>query len=305
METTDKSYYTKEVSDAVREMTARPKRKYLKILASKVNEKWSIDLMDYNGFGFRYILCVVDIYSRKAGAWMMRKKTAESALEAFKEIVSYYFDGNLCEQVLVDDGSEWKGSFREYLLQNEVTIQIAASDGSDSKAHHNQQGHVERWIRTLRMLIKNFKEQEEQTTINEAELKLLLKAYNNHPHRGLGGAKPNDVYSGKVTPTEVKYTYHILKPSFKVGDKVRVLLQKQTYANKKLLNYGKRVYVIMAKQKNRYLLDNDETYPYTRLILSSSDVTEENQHDIDMKREAAEQEEKRKRYQKRMLDKLR
>ena len=300
----EKSYYTKEVSDAVREMTARPKRKYLKIIASKINEKWSIDLMDYNGFGFRYILCVVDIYSRKAGAWMMRTKTAESTLEAFKKIVSYYFNDTLCEQVLTDDGSEWKSSFKQYLIDNNVIIQTAASDGSDSRAHHNQQGHVERFIRTLRMLIKNFKEEEEQTTMKEADLKVLLKAYNNHPHRGLGKVTPNDVYEGKVKPKNVMYYYHIYQPKFKVGDKVRVLLQKQTYANKKLLNYGKRVYVIMEKQKNRYLLDNGEILPYTRLILSSSDITEEEQQDIDIKRAAKEEEEKRKRYQKRMLDRL-
>lgn len=300
----EKSYYTKEVSEAVREQTAKPSKKYLRIGADKVNEKWAVDLMDYNGFGFRYILCCVDIYSRKAGAWLMRSKTAKATVEAFKKLIKYYYDDNHCEQLLTDDGGEWKGDFKQYCDKNNINVQTAKHDGSENKAHHNQQGHVERFIRTLRMLIKNFKEEEEKSVINEADLKLLLKGYNNHEHRGLGGVTPSDVYEGKKKPKAMMYSHNILQTEFKIGDNVRVLLQKQTYANKKLLTYGKRVYKITGRNKNRFILDNGDDVPYTRLKISKSETTEEEKQSVDDKRQAVEAKAKRLRRQKRLLNKL-
>jgi len=73
---------------------------------SYINDIWSADLVDYGAFikansGFRYLLCIIDLYSRYAFVFPLKSKTSKSILDCFKRLTSHP------DHLWVDQGSEF------------------------------------------------------------------------------------------------------------------------------------------------------------------------------------------------------
>lgn len=93
------------------------------ILAKYPNQTWGLDLIDCSAYAsknqqFRYILTVVDLFSRKVWLGKLKLKEPRFVVAQFQSIVNRA--GVVPDSLLSDNGTEFKGDFREYLLQHEI-----------------------------------------------------------------------------------------------------------------------------------------------------------------------------------------
>ena len=82
-----------QISKEVHKQTRKP-TKYRSVLTYYPNDIWSADLVEMNSEGmkeqnddYKYILVVIDIYSRYAFTRKLKSKTGAETAEAFKTII--------------------------------------------------------------------------------------------------------------------------------------------------------------------------------------------------------------------------
>ena len=97
-----KLYYMEEIAKEVHRPTYKPKT-YRKVLSYYPNDIWSGDLVEMNSEGmqeqnkgYKYILVVIDLYSRFAWTRKLKSKTGKETSEALKTIIDEV-DKNLKE----------------------------------------------------------------------------------------------------------------------------------------------------------------------------------------------------------------
>ena len=101
------------------QMYWRPRRKFprRKVLTSFKNDQWDIDLFDMipyskqNG-GVKYLLTIIDIFSRYAYVKMLKTKTDSEVVNALKSVM---LPSNMPERLRSDKGMEFHGpKLREF-----------------------------------------------------------------------------------------------------------------------------------------------------------------------------------------------
>jgi hypothetical protein len=88
----------------------------LKVVATRINEIWGMDLAQMDKLAsdnnnINYLLVAVDVLSRFVRVQPMKDKTAPSTKAAFLKMIS---PGQTPKRIWVDDGSEFKGSFKTF-----------------------------------------------------------------------------------------------------------------------------------------------------------------------------------------------
>ena len=196
--------------------------------------------------GFRYMLNVVDVFSKYAWSIPMKDKTALTTLNAFKQIVDS--SKRTPKHIWVDQGKEFYNKHMdEWIKENNI---IRYSTYGEHKS-----AVVERFNRTLKTIMwKRFTAENTRKWINMLD-KLLLN-YNNKFHSTI-----------KMTPTEASkqknktqvlenkiYVEHRNEaPKFKVGDKVRISRVKGLFEKGYLPNWSEALYIVgTAKNTNPY-----------------------------------------------------
>ena len=116
-------------------------------------------------------------------------------------------------------------------------------------------GIVERVIRTIRNLIKRYLTQNDTTKYLDV-LKDFVQNYNDTEH-GHTRTKPRvAIKSGQTFPKPMKKNIPILR----AGDQVRILQKRQRAFDKgDKPYYGKKVYEVVKKDGNKYVLSNIDT----------------------------------------------
>ena len=123
---------------------ARRNFKRNKIYVSGLNSQWCTDLADLGAYskknrGFRYILVVMDVFSRYAYAEALKKKNSRETLAAFKKIV----ERSGATPVLLQ--SDMGGEFTNPLLQSYLKskkIRFFISQGIKKTAYASVQLEV-------------------------------------------------------------------------------------------------------------------------------------------------------------------
>jgi transposase InsO family protein len=156
-----------------------------KTFVDGIDEQWQADLMDMVGQldandGYRYILCVIDCFSKYAWAVPLKTKGAAEVAKAFQKVLD---SGRKPKKLQTDDGTEFFNRSMESLLKNNDIQHF--STFSPLKATI-----VERFNRTLRMRLTRL--WDVQKTFNWIDkLSDVIENYNNTKHSSIG-----------MTPTE-------------------------------------------------------------------------------------------------------
>ena len=251
-----KKEFAQEIHHRVRRKF--PKRK---ITVFRKDEIWAIDLAQMNAFekynnGYKYILCVVDIFSKYAYCVPLKNKTSESVLSALKSIIAD--SKREPEKIWTDQGSEFYNKhFKEWLNENNI---ILYSTYGESKSTV-----VERFILSLKEIITPiFTETNSKDWVTI--LPDVMKTYNNRIHRTIG-----------MTPTEASDTKNAAEvflrlserkkitkkhqPKFMVGDFVRISRQKGIFEKGHEYNFSYEVFKIAKIQ---------DTDPITYLLVDEA-----------------------------------
>ena len=209
----------------------RRKFKTRKVIVNHIDEIWSADLVFMDKLskwnkGFKYLLTVIDVFSKFAWVVPLKDKKGSSITTAFADIIKTY--KRKPEYLWVDKGSEfYNKTFKEWLLQNDIELYSTFNEGKAVI--------IERFNRTLKSrMYKQFTIQ--NNTIWYNIIDKLVDEYNKTKHGSI-----------KLTPVEAsKKKNHGLvyfnlygdieastqKPKFKIGDEVRISKYKRKVFDK-------------------------------------------------------------------------
>jgi len=139
--------------------------------------------------GYKYILCMIDVFTRKVWAYKMKKKDNKNVQDSFKKFIS---DSNIKEYtptILMSDNDSTfiNKSFHEILEKNQIIHQPNILDD------HHALGLIDRFARTLKMILTRLFLQTKSTNwINY--LDEIIKNYNNNGHSAIDYIAPNEVF---------------------------------------------------------------------------------------------------------------
>lgn len=225
-----------------------------KVITSGIDKQWQADLIDFNAykkanFGYRYILVVIDVFSRKAWIKEMKKKTAHSTVEAFHYILKNLAVGRRPEKLQTDDGTEFIGApFKRYLEKNNI---VWFSTEMITKAQI-----AERFNRTLKNLIHQYMTHNNTNTFVD-RLQDFAWVYNNRTHRSIGTAPNNVTVTNEKEIFEKQYGEYLREKKrfstkaskFKVGETVRASKYRGKFDRGYTTNYRNELFrVIEVKE---------------------------------------------------------
>ena len=203
---------------------ARKTLKRSRIVVAGIDDQWSADLMDMVKFtksnqGVRYILVVIDVFSKYLWLRPLKDKKGSSVVEAFESI---FQEGRTPERIRTDKGQEFRARVVQSLFKSENIRHMFAE--SDVKASIS-----ERVIKTVKSKIyRYFTHTQSYEYVNE--LQHFAEGYNKTVHRTID-MKPIDVRRDNEEEARVATYLSRKKPErsinklrfkFKVGDYVRI-----------------------------------------------------------------------------------
>ena len=230
------------------------RRKFLrrKVDIRDLNETFEGDLIDMSSYakenkGFKFLLTVIDTFSKFAYAIPLKSKNATDVTSAFEKILK---KGRIPKHLHVDRGKEFYNNLFKSLMKK-YNINLF-STYSNIKA-----SIVERFNRTLKE--KMWKKFTSQGNYKWVEiLPSLVKSYNDSFHRTIG-MKPNEVNHQNSERLRKLYANsqisHRKKYKFKVGDKVRISKYKHVFEKGYTPNWSTEIFTI-SRVKNTF----PETY---------------------------------------------
>ena len=215
-----------------------PTRKYI---VHEIDEQWQADLADVSliakeNEGYRFLLTVIDIFSRYAWVRPLKSKKGEEVANAFKNI---FLEGRIPKRVQTDQGKEFEN--RHVLsLFNEYNIELFSVKSAYKAAI------VERFNRTLKnKMWRYFTMSTKQKWTNV--IQDIVYSYNHSVHRTLG-CKPVDVTAATSSDIREKvYSKNVAskrKSNIQVGDKVRISKVKSVFAKGYLPNWTEEIFTV-------------------------------------------------------------
>ena len=206
---------------------------------------------------------VIDIYSRYVEAEVIRDKSADTVTEALKTMLERL--PMKPRAIQSDNGKEFQGVFKEYLQDNNIKQIHSAAYTPQS------QGKVERFNGTIKRAIGAFLERTGEVFTRDV-LADFVASYNNTRHSSTGTVPAEAILKNTIRP-KVRVTP---EPEFKVGDYVRILVDKELF--EKAATWSEDVYEVKKVYNNRsterpyYRIENDEEYfprvPEFKLLIS-------------------------------------
>ena len=230
------------------------KFKRQRIIPLYKDETWSADLIDksslskYNN-NYKFILTVIDIFTKYAWAIPLKNKSGLSITNGFKTILS---EGRKPEKLWVDRGSEFYNKTFKSLLKEYGTGKAASgielySTYSDLKAVF-----IGRFKRTLLLIInKPMFINGDGNWVNI--LNDAVVTYNNNIHSSIT-MTPVDASNN---PDKVKYTFSFknIKPKLNVGDYVRNVDKRNIFSKGYTSNWNRELFKV-----NEVLKTHPPTY---------------------------------------------
>ena len=215
-----------------------------KIETRGIDQIWALDLVDMpsdmteDNDGYRYILVVVDSFSRFAFGVALQSKSARDTLNALKEIIEE--SKREPKMLHCDAGKEFvNNEMKKFMTLKGITMYHTYSE--------NKSAIVERFNRTLKgRMWKYFTEHQTHRWIDV--LPELLNEYNHGIHRSIGmtpteaSKKENEA---ELLEKQNSVYPHVRKPvKFKMGDFVRISKVKGIFEKGYEHNWSMEVYSI-------------------------------------------------------------
>ena len=192
--------------------------------------------------GIKYLLCVIDLYSKHAFVIPLKDKKGISILNVFDKIIKQY--NRKPNKIWVDQGREFYNNvFKKWLSDNDMIMYSTYSEGKSVVA--------ERFIRTLKNKLYKHMTATGKNIYYDI-LGEVVNKYNNTKHSTIK-MKPIDV--GDNNDKRVYIDEHNKKSTrFNVGDRVRISKFKNIFAKGYTPNWSSEIFIVDK---------TNDTVPYT------------------------------------------
>lgn len=234
------------------------KRKFERnrVIVGQIDQQWQIDLMDMQNLkrqnaNHKYVLTVIDVFSKYAWAVPIKTKSANDVKVAFEKVLQ---TGRKPKYVQSDKGKEFLNKTFQSLLNNN-DIQFFTTENDDIKA-----GIVERLNRTLKEKLWRYFTHTGKYKYLDV-LPDLVNSYNNTLHSSLEMTPKN------VTSVNQEVIFHRLyKPSkkqikrvwsksqqrvVKPGDEVRLLKTRNAFTKGYEPNWTSEIFTVLKNKGKR------------------------------------------------------
>ena len=221
----------------------KPKRKNYprrRIIVNNINEIFSADLVEMQKFaklnkGYKYLLTCIDIFSKYSWVIPLKDKKGITIKNALQKI----FKERKPKFLWTDRGTEFYNKQVQDLL-NENNNKLYSTNNSEIKS-----AVIERFNRTFKnMMYKKFTEN--NNTIFYNILDELVNNYNNKYHSTIKMTPIEG--SKKINEKKIKNIYNFEKTKkpgkFKIGDKVRISLEKNIFEKSYETNWTEEIFEI-------------------------------------------------------------
>ena len=221
----------------------KPMRKKFKtsgVRLNEINEIYGADLVEMGEWsdkndGYRYILTIIDCFSKYVWVYPLKDKKAVTVANIFKEL---FEDGNVPKLLWTDQGKEFYNKDVNKVLKK-YDVKIYSTFGNAKSAI------IERFNRTLKeKMWRKFSEIQTRRWVDM--LDDLIDDYHNTVHRSIG-MKPIDVTKSdeKKIRNKLKVKDGVGKIKFKVGNKVRISRIKGTFEKGYVGNWSHEVFEVV------------------------------------------------------------
>ena len=186
--------------------------------------------------GFRFLLCVIDIFSKFAWVVPLKYIIGISIVDAFQKIL--HKSGGKPNKILVDKGSEfYNNSFIKWLKDKDIEV----------FSIHNEVKTVvaEGFIRTLKTKIYKYLTSMSKNVYID-KLDDIVGEYHNTYHRTIK-MKPVDVKDN--THIDFEKEFNDKDRKFKIGDHVKISKYKNIFAKGYTKNWSENLFVIKKIKK--------------------------------------------------------
>lgn len=242
--------------DVVNELHKPVRRNFKrrKVIIKGLNDLWQSDLIEMLPYsklnnGHRYVLVVIDTFSKYVWCLPLKSKTVKNVSEAMQKI--FYIAKTTPKNLHTDRGNEFFGGIFQNLMKKYNINHY--STFSNLKA-----SIVERVNRTLKnKMWKQFSMQGSYKWLDI--LPKIVFDYNNTIH-STTGLKPIDV-NRKNEKQLLKNVFKGIKivdprtPKFKIGDSVRISKYREFFSKGYTPNYSNEIFTI-----NKVNMTNPTTY---------------------------------------------
>lgn len=234
----------------VHQLHVKPKKSVgvAPIITSKPNVYYQMDLADmgsYSSHGKRYIIAIIDAFTKQAYASALTSKSEKSVLKGFHSLLSQLKkNGKTIKILQTDNGSEFL-SEKMKALYEELDIKHNTSIPGVPQS----QGLIERW----NAVIKSYIQQDITATGKNnwpANLDKYVANYNNSYHNTIK-MTPNEANKEENVKTVAENIKKkaIKRKTLKVdkikqGDKVRVKIPKGKLEKYSTQNFSKSIYKV-------------------------------------------------------------
>jgi len=234
-----KPQWTDQLAEELHKPAVKHFRKR-KVIVRSIDDIWTGDLVDMQSFaeyndGIRYLLTVIDVFSKHGWIEPLKQKTGVAVAEAFKNILAS--SGRKPSKLWVDKGTEFYNKHVKAL-----GIELYSTENEEKSSV------VETWNRTMKdRMFKYFTANSTRRYIDI--LGSLVDRYNNSKHSSI-----------KMTPVEASRKANERKifinlygediydeakePKFKIGDKVRITKKKTIFQKGYLPRWTEEVFTV-------------------------------------------------------------
>jgi len=217
-----------------------PKRK---VYVNGINKIWAADLVDMQTFskfnrGVKYLLTVIDVFSKYGWMLPLKDKTGVSVAKALKKI----FKQKKTEKLWTDKGKEF---YNKHVRDLGVELYSTENEEKSSVA--------ERWDRTMKeKIFKYFTANSTNKHIDVFDD--FVDRYDNTWHSSIN---MTPVEASKIINTITVYrnlypadlTRRPIHAKFKIGDKVRILKKKKFFEKGFTPNWTEEVFTVSKVQR--------------------------------------------------------
>lgn len=220
-----------------------PRNRYV---VSNMNHLWQVDLSDLRSLSqynddYKYILCVIDIFSKIAFVRALKNKNVNSIINAFQNIFLEY--GNKPKHIQSDKGSEFIAKRVQHFFRDN-NINFYTTNNPDIKA-----SIVERFQRTMKS--KMWRYFTHNNTYRYIDiLNDLIYSYNHSRHSSIKMC-PSEVNSNNIMTVwrnlyDKKPKMISMKQIINVGDYVRISKTKHTFEKGYETNWSDEIFIISS-----------------------------------------------------------
>ena len=273
----------KNIKIFINEIYSKPPKKYYptnKTDVYYIDDVWSLDILDLkdygpkNNRGYRYVLVIIDNFSKFGWTVALKNKNAITIKDSFENIlISSKRKPNLVES---DRGKEFYNNiFQDFLNKNNIKLY----------SRNSSYGAVfaERFNRTIRDVLKKIVfEQGDAKWIDI--LPTITEQYNNRRHTSTklspkdASLKKNEGYVYKNLLDKRKK----VNPKFQINDLVRTADLKKTFSKGDTTNWSYKLYKITEIINDTipsYKIDNLKER-YNESLLKKTELTLKENKDV-------------------------